>query len=104
MIDLNQFPMHKNPYADNTLRCMPRKELIEYIRDIEHNYETLYWFYQNAVNANLEKFKDFERVVRCNDCTYHKEKRCTVWRERAVIVECYTDDDGYCYKAERKEE
>ena len=42
-------------------------------------------------------------VVRCRDCIFHKEKRCTVWRERAVIVECYTDDDGYCYKGLRKE-
>lgn len=42
-------------------------------------------------------------VVRCRDCIFHKEKRCTVWRERAVIVECYTDDDGYCYKGMRKE-
>lgn len=39
-------------------------------------------------------------VVRCRDCIFHKEKRCTVWRERAVIVECYTDDDGFCYLGE----
>ena len=46
---------------------------------------------------------DAVSVVRCRDCIFHKEKRCTVWRERAVIVECYTDDDGYCYKGERRE-
>ena len=42
-------------------------------------------------------------VIRCKDCAWHKEKRCTVWRERAVIVECYTDDFGYCYLAKEKE-
>ena len=42
-------------------------------------------------------------VIRCKNCEWHKEKRCTVWRERAVIVECYTDDFGYCYLAKEKE-
>lgn len=45
-----------------------------------------------------------KELIRCKDCAHHKDKRCTVWRERAVIVECYTADDGYCYLAERKEE
>ena len=103
MIDFNQFPMHKKPYADNTLRCMPRKELIEYIRDIEHNYETLYWFYQNAVNANLEKFKGFERVVRCKDCIYHHGNECLAWDDGTVAVACNTEAEGYCYRAKRKE-
>lgn len=44
--------------------------------------------------------RDGDRLTRCRDCRWHKEKRCTVWRERAVIVECYTDDDGYCYLGE----
>lgn len=94
MIDLNQFPMHKKPYADNTLRCMPRKELIEYIRDIEHNYEALYWFYQNAVNANLDKFKDFERVVHCRDCL--KKDFCSLYREA-------NQENGFCAWADRNE-
>jgi hypothetical protein len=43
-------------------------------------------------------------LIRCKDCAWHKEKRCTVWRERAVIVECYTDDEGYCYLAKEKDD
>ena len=110
MIDFNQFPMHKKPYADNTLRCMPRKELIAYIRDIEHNYETLYWFYQNAVNANLEKFKDFERVVRCKDCKHRFEGKkipncCEVLMEMSHwLVEIPVEDEWHCGSGERKEE
>ena len=53
---------------------------------------------------DIQPTVDAVPVVRCRDCIFHKEKRCTVWRERAVIVECYTDDDGYCYKGLRKEE
>lgn len=118
MIDFNQFPMHKKPYADNTLRCMPRKELIAYIRDIEHNYETLYWFYQNAVNANLEKFKDFERVVRCRDCKHRPRRieknggnwfdlefpdnRCPA-QDDDGRYNWMPDDNWYCGNAERKE-
>ena len=110
MIDFNQFPMHKKPYADNTLRCMPRKDLIAYIRDIEHNYETLYWFYQNAVNANLEKFKDFERVVRCRDCKHQRKENhprakvdhWTYWCD--MDAEGLGKDSDFCSMAERREE
>ena len=52
MIDLNKFPMHEKPLADSTLRCMKRKDIIEYIRCIEHNYEALYETYiQSVKNA-----------------------------------------------------
>ena len=50
-------------------------------------------FHENGLDGCLE-------LTRCKDCAYHKEKRCTVWRERAVIVECYTNDDGFCYIGE----
>lgn len=106
MIDFNQFPMHKKPYADNTLRCMPRKELIAYIRDIEHNYETLYWFYQNAVNANLEKFKDFERVVRCKGCKHWDGYYChnKRWGDGyGNYTPPIKAEDGYCDWSERKD-
>ena len=64
--DLNKFPMHKRPYSDNYLMSMPRRKLIEYIRDIEHNYEVLYEFYQNSIKygedlqAKLKKELDQE--------------------------------------------
>lgn len=54
MIDLNKFPMHKKPLADSTLRCMKRKEIIEYVRCIEHNYEALYTTYMQSIkNAEM---------------------------------------------------
>lgn len=53
-IDLNSFPMHKRPYSDNYLMSMPRKELIDHIRDIEHNYAVLYEFYQNSIKYGEE--------------------------------------------------
>lgn len=82
-IDLNMFPMHKRPYSDNYLMSMPRKELIDHIRDIEHNYAVLYEFYQNAIkygeelqaklkkelDQTLEEEMEFEDQEKQNDQT-----------------------------------
>lgn len=37
MIDLSKFPCHKKPYANSTLRQMKKSELIDILRDYEHN-------------------------------------------------------------------
>ena len=37
-----RFPYAKKPYADSTLRNMTKAELIQIIRDYEHNYAVLY--------------------------------------------------------------
>ena len=42
MLDRASFPYHRKPYADSTLRNMTKPELIQIIRDYEHNYAVLY--------------------------------------------------------------
>lgn len=36
---------------------MKKSELIELLHIAQHNYDTLSWFYSNAVNVNMEKLK-----------------------------------------------
>lgn len=43
--------------ADKTLNNMKKKELIELLHVAQHNYETLNWFYNNAVDNS-----------KCNKC------------------------------------
>ena len=49
LMDLARFPYHRKPYAESTLRGMRKSELIEIIRDYEHNYSALYDTYKQAV-------------------------------------------------------
>lgn len=44
--------------SDNTLSNMKKSELIKLLHIAEHNYEALLWFYNNAVNVNMEKLKE----------------------------------------------
>ena len=62
--------VHIKKYSDYTLMNMRKDELVRYIRMVESNYEGLNIQYENAVNANLEKFADFEKVIRCKDCKH----------------------------------
>ena len=43
--------------ADSTLNNMKKEELIKLLHLAQYNYETLLWFYNNAVNLNMEKLK-----------------------------------------------
>ena len=44
-------PYQRKPLADSTLRGMTKGELIDVLRDYEHNYSVLYEQYQNSVAA-----------------------------------------------------
>lgn len=46
--------------------------------------------------------RDGDVLIRCKDCIFHQGKDCVAWDDGTVAVE--TEDDGYCYLAERKEE
>lgn len=39
--------------ADTTLNNMKKADLIKLLHTAQHNYETLMYFYNNAVNANM---------------------------------------------------
>ena len=108
MTDFNRFPMNRKPHSYNTLKRMTKGTLIEYIMCLEHNYENLYLAYNAAVDANIERFKDFKKVILCSSCKHWTQStgkmtgyglgRCDF--HDADLVTC----NGFCYWAERKEE
>lgn len=51
-----RFPYAKKPYADGTLRNMTKAELIQIIRDYEHNYAALYEANERGVAYAEKKF------------------------------------------------
>ena len=51
-------PYQRKPLADSTLRGMSKDELIETLRDYEHNYSVLYEQYQNSVAAAEKLLKN----------------------------------------------
>lgn len=52
-----RFPCAKKPYADSTLRNMTKAELIQIIRDYEHNYAVLYEAHERSVAYAEQKFR-----------------------------------------------
>lgn len=48
--------------ADSTLNNMKKTELIKLFHIAQHNYETLEWFYNNAVNVNMEKLNNDKAI------------------------------------------
>lgn len=58
---------------------------------------------KKAIEAIITKYLNGEivPVVRCKDCLYYHNDIsgipfCEIWDD------CFTDDDGYCYRGERK--
>lgn len=47
MIDVSTMKTAIKPKADSTLQSMRKRELIEYIRCLEHNYNAAVWFNEN---------------------------------------------------------
>ena len=45
-------------YSDKTLNNMKKSELIELLHIADNNYDSLMWFYNNAVNVNMDKYKE----------------------------------------------
>ena len=44
--------------SDTTLNNMKKADLIKLLHTAQHNYETLNWFYNNAVNANMSQLNN----------------------------------------------
>ena len=44
--------------SDTTLNNMKKADLIKLLHTAQHNYETLNWFYNNAVNANMAQLNN----------------------------------------------
>ena len=55
-----RFPYGKKPYADSTLRNMTKAELIQIIRDYEHNYAVLYEAHERGIAYAEKRLKAAE--------------------------------------------
>jgi len=44
--------------SDTTLNNMKKADLIKLLRLAQHNYESLMWFYNNAVNVNMAQLNN----------------------------------------------
>ena len=44
--------------ADTTLNNMKKADLIKLLHTAQHNYETLMWFYNNAVKVNMAQLNN----------------------------------------------
>lgn len=59
--------------ADTTLNNMKKADLIKLLHTAQHNYESLMWFYNNAVKANMSQLNNngwipcSERLPQTND-------------------------------------
>lgn len=48
----------KNLPSDTTLMNMRKSELVKLLHTAQHNYDTLMWFYSNAVNVNMKHLQE----------------------------------------------
>lgn len=55
-----RFPYGKKPLADSTLRSKTKAELIQIIRDYEHNYAVLYEAHERGVAYAQTRLKALE--------------------------------------------
>ena len=65
-----RFPCAKKPYADGTLRNMTKAELIQIIRDYEHNYAALYEANERGIAFAEKKFKALDATKLLKRYTY----------------------------------
>lgn len=56
--------------ADTTLNNMKKADLIKLLHTAQHNYETLMWFYNNAVKANMSQLNNNGWIPCTEECKY----------------------------------
>lgn len=56
-------PYHGKQYADSTLRGMKKEELIQIIRDYEHNYNALYEANERGIQAATKMLTETDKVA-----------------------------------------
>lgn len=59
IVDVDEIKRHMKPKADSTLQNMKKKDLIDYIRTLEHNYNVA----QSFLEKQAKNFSDFAPVV-----------------------------------------
>lgn len=75
--------------ADTTLNNMKKADLIKLLHTAQHNYETLMWFYNNAVKVNMSQLNN-NGWISCDKKLPKKSGKYLVTQER------YSLDDRLC--------
>ena len=66
MMELKEWvhtPYHGKPYADSTLLGMKKGELVQIIRDYEHNYNALYEANERGIQAATKMLAETDDVA-----------------------------------------
>lgn len=58
-----RFPYGKKPYADSTLYQKKKSELVQIIRDYEHNYSVLYEANERGIRAATKMLDGTDKVA-----------------------------------------
>ena len=70
--------------SDTTLNNMKKADLIKLLHTAQHNYETLMWFYNNAVNANMAQLNN-NGWIPCSERLPKKKTWVLVTRKSGVV-------------------
>lgn len=95
--DMAGVKQHIKPKAHSTLMNMRKKDLVDYIRCLEHNYNVAVSFNENQ--AKYIESQDFISVVRCECC------RHGIVLQHSDNVMCHgrkMPKNGFCSCGERK--
>jgi len=93
---------------------MSNREAIALLRNLEDALDSYCELNEEGKTAfrmaieSLELFGNSEhlpsaqpKIIRCKDCEYYHPYYCEKWSKFGTMQ---TAEDGYCYKAERREE
>lgn len=66
--------------ADTTLNNMKKADLIKLLHTAQHNYETLMWFYNNAVQVNMSQLNN-NGWIPCSERLPEDKQKVLIWYE-----------------------
>ena len=64
--------------ADTTLNNMKKADLIKLLHTAQHNYESLMWFYNNAVKVNMAQLNN-NGWIPCSERLPEANQRCLIY-------------------------
>ena len=88
--------------ADTTLNNMKKADLIKLLHTAQHNYETLMWFYNNAVKANMSQLNNngwipcSERLPKDDEyvlCSLNENNPMII---HTIIIAQYNGENHWC--------
>ena len=91
--------------ADTTLSNMKKEELIKLLHTAQNNYETLMWFYNNAVKVNMSQLNN-NGWISCSEDKPKKNGWYECWYKTSAVGEnkyyepitLYWEDNIWLYR------